>query len=59
MINTEFVKEMKKELDILEMYQHEFEMAKEEGDSEDTEYFGREIQLENAKIMIMFYNAIR
>ena len=58
MINAEFVKEMKNELDILEMYQHEFEMAKEEGDSEDTEYFGHEIKQENAKIMSMFYNAI-
>ena len=58
MINAEFVKEMKNELDMLEMYQHEFEMAKEEGDSEDTEYFGQEIKQENAKIMSMFYNAI-
>lgn len=58
MINAEFVKEMKNELDILEMYQHELEMAEEEGDSEDAAYFGREIKEENAKIMSMFYNAI-
>lgn len=58
MINTEFVKEMRNELDMLEMYQHELEMAEEEGDSEDIAYFGRELQQENMKIMSMFYNAI-
>ncbi len=58
MIDAKFTEEMRKKLDMLEMYQHELEMAKEEGDREDTEYFGKEVQEEKMAIANMLYEAV-
>jgi len=56
MINTEFVKEMRNELDMFEMYQHELEMAEKEGDEEDVSYFTEQLYEEDGKIHNLFYN---
>lgn len=53
MIDTKFVEDMRKQLDMLEMYQHELEMAKEEGDIEDMEYFSKAVQQEKMEIANM------
>lgn len=58
MMDRNFVTEMRKKLDLLEMYQHELDMAKEEGDIDDISYFGKGVQEEKMEIANMLCEAI-
>lgn len=56
-MNTEFVRELRNKLDLLEMFQHELKLAKDAGDMDDTKLFEDEVREEEQSILKMVYDA--